>query len=584
MTETPTETPTETSTEALTVPSTETPTAAPSPITELSNRFVDDLCRLSPMTAIWEGRAEPGDTRLDDLSPDGLAEIREMATRTVADLGSAVSTGSSDDVAREVILERIGVELDKYDSGWAHAELNVIASPLQSVRMLFDVMPTATDEDWAAVAGRMAAVPVALAGYRQSLQYAADRGMVAAVRQVDKCAGQCATYAGTRSEPGFFSRLAASSGRQGALGSALADGAAAADAAYGELGRFLTGELRGRAPERDAVGEERYSLASRNFLGDTVDLLETYRWGWQEFLELESELRQVAERIAPGHGPAGAAAVLDADPAHQVIGQDGLQAWMQDLSDTAVAELGRTHFDIPEALRTLECRIAPPGGGVGAYYTGPSDDLSRPGRMWWSVEQGREEFSTWRETTVVYHEGVPGHHLQIATATYQREHLNDFQRLMSGTSGHAEGWALYAERLVRELGYLDDDGVLLGMLDSQLFRAARVVVDIGMHLELEIPAGTGFHEGERWTPELGLEFLLTRTISDPAHCRDEIDRYLGWPGQAPAYKVGERVWLAGREDARRRHGAGFDLKAFHTSALTMGGMGLGPLARRLATL
>ena len=105
-----------------------------------------------------------------------------------------------------------------------------------------------------------------------------------------------------------------------------------------------------------------------------------------------------------------------------------------------------------------------------------------------------------------------------------------------------------------------------------------------MHLELEIPAGTGFHEGERWTPELGLEFLLTRTISDPAHSRDEIDRYLGWPGQAPSYKLGERVWLRAREDARLRHGESFDLKAFHTAALNMGGMGLDPLAERLALL
>ncbi len=284
-----------------------------------------------------------------------------------------------------------------------------------------------------------------------------------------------------------------------------------------------------------------------------------------------------------GH-PAEAAEQLDNDPDYQVQGTDGLQAWMQDLSDRAVAELGDTHFEIPDAMRTLECLIAPPGGGVGAYYTGPSSDFARPGRMWWSVEAGREAFSTWREATVVYHEGVPGHHLQIATATYQKDSLNDFQRLLAGTSGHAEGWALYAERLVRELGYLEDDGVLLGMLDSQLFRAARVIVDIGMHLELEIPSGTGFHEGERWTPELGLEFLLTRTIADPAHSRDEIDRYLGWPGQAPAYKVGERIWLQGREAARANHPDGFDLKAFHTAALNMGGMGLDPLRARLATL
>jgi uncharacterized protein (DUF885 family) len=308
-------------------------------------------------------------------------------------------------------------------------------------------------------------------------------------------------------------------------------------------------------------------------------------------LAIEAELREVAERVAPGQGVQAAAAVLDADPAYLVHGLDGLQAWMQGLSDRAVEELGRSHFDIPEPIRSLECRIAPPGGGVGAYYTSPSDDFSRPGRMWWSVEAGRTEFTTWRETTTVYHEGVPGHHLQLATAVFQRDQLNDYQRLLAGTSGHAEGWALYAERLVRELGYLTDDGDLLGLLDSQLFRAARVVLDIGMHLELEIPAGTGFHEGETWTPALGLEFLLTRTLSDPAHCRDEIDRYLGWPGQAPSYKLGERVWLQGRAAARARHSnandgqaGAFDDKAFHSAALNLGGMGLDLLAQELARL
>lgn len=557
-------------------------------IDAVSNRFVSELCAASPMTAIWLGRAQIGDARLDDLSPDGLAELSDLVARTLDAAEHAPDAGPADRVSRDVISENLRLEKDKYDSGWVHAQLNVIDSPLQNVRMLFDLMPTATAADWQAIAERMAAVPTALAGYRASLVHAADGGRVAAQRQVTKCAEQCASYAGTTSSPGFFRKLAASAEKDGqldgALRGALATSAAAADRAYGELGDFLTTELRPRAPERDAVGAQRYVLASREFLGGAVDLDETYAWGWQEFLSIEAELKAVADRIAPGQGPAGAADVLSAEERYQVHGQDALQEWLQQLSDQAISELGRSHFDIPEPVEALECRIAPPGGGVGAYYTGPDDDFTRPGRMWFSVEQGREVFPIWREVTTVYHEGAPGHHLQIATATFQREHLNDFRRLLAGTSGHAEGWALYAERLMRELGYLDDDGALLGMLDGQLFRAARVVVDIGMHLELKIPAGTGFHEGETWSPELGLEFLLTRTVADPAHCRDEIDRYLGWPGQAPAYKVGERVWREGRAAAERRHGGTFDLKAFHTAALAMGGMGLGALERQLATL
>ncbi len=559
--------------------------ASTSPITDLSDAYVAEYARRRPIMATYIGVPVAQD-RLDDLSPAGLSDLHDLVTGTARRLAELPSIGPDDDIAREVLAERLAVDDARYLSGWAHADLNVLASPLQSVREVFDLMPTDTVDDAETIGRRMTAVPDALLGYRQSLRQAADGGKTAAVRQVDRCAEQCDVYSGRAAETGFFSGLAAtlSAAVPDALAADLATAAAGADAAYGDLADFLRRDLRDRAPDKDAVGRDRYAVASRDFLGAVIDLEETYRWGWSEFLSIEAELRAVADRIAPGEGPAGAAAALDRDPAHQLTGVDGLRSWMQDLSDRAIDELGRTHFEMPEPVRRLECLIAPPGGIVGAYYSGPSDDFSRPGRMWWGVEPGREVFNIWRETSTVYHEGVPGHHLQIATCVHRRDALNDFQRLMADYSAHAEGWALYAERLVRELGYLVDDGQLLGLLDSQLFRAARVVLDIGMHLELEIPAGTGFHEGERWTPELGLEFLLTRTVSDPAHCRYEIDRYLGWPGQAPGYKVGERVWLAGRDASRRRHGDAFDLKAFHTAALNMGPMGLDVLGRRLAQL
>ena len=552
-----------------------------STINALSNAFVAALAELSPMTATQLGIGGLDD-QLDDLSPTGLSAVDDLVVRTIDEISAAPSTGRLDDVAREVILERLVLQRDRFDSGWQHATLNVIDSPVQMVRMVFDITPTDTSDQQGVFAARMSAVPAALDGYQQSLRWAAARGRVSAVRQVTKCAEQCAAFGGANG-PGFFTstveRLEGASNRE-----RLLEAARAAEQAYLDLGRFLTDELLPMAPAKDAVGAERYSLASREFLGATIDQQQTYAWGWDEFLAIEAEVREVAGRISPDADPHSAARILDADPAYLVHGKEGLQAWMQGLSDRALDDLGKASFDLPPPIRKLECRIAPPGGGVGAYYMPPSDDFSRPGRMWWSVEPDRESFSTWRETTVVYHEGVPGHHLQLATAVFQRERLNDFQRLLAGTSGHAEGWALYAERLVRELGYLDNDGDLLGMLDSQLFRAARVIVDIGMHLELQIPRGTGFHEGETWTPELGLEFLLARTLNEPAQCRDELDRYLGWPGQAPSYKVGERVWLLARDAARRRAGDGFDEEAFHTAALNLGGMGLEALALQLETL
>ena len=256
---------------------------------------------------------------------------------------------------------------------------------------------------------------------------------------------------------------------------------------------------------------------------------------------------------------------------------------MQDKSDAAVDALADVHFDIPEPIRRLECMIAPTHDGV-MYYTQPAEDFSRPGRMWWSVPEGQTDFSTWRETTTVYHEGVPGHHLQLAQTIYRRETLNRWQRSMCWVSGHGEGWALYAERLMDELGYLEDPGDKLGMLDGQMMRAVRVVVDLGMHLELPIPPGTGFHDGEHWTPALGWEYMTANVNIEEAQLAFELDRYLGWPGQAPAYKVGERTWFQAREDARRRKGADFDLKTFHRQALDLGSIGLAPLREALARL
>jgi uncharacterized protein (DUF885 family) len=258
---------------------------------------------------------------------------------------------------------------------------------------------------------------------------------------------------------------------------------------------------------------------------------------------------------------------------------------MQALTDETIADMHGTHFDIPEPVRRMECCIAPTSDG-GIYYSGPSEDFSRPGRMWWAVPAGIDAFSTWREVTTVYHEGVPGHHLQIAQSQARADLLTRWQRLMGFCSGHGEGWALYAERLMDELGYLDDPGNRLGMLDAQAFRAARVIVDIGMHLELEIPADNpfGFHPGERWTPELGYEFMRAHCRTPDESLRFEVNRYLGWPGQAPAYKVGERIWLQARDDAKARDGSSFDLKAFHRAALDLGSLGLDPFREALARL
>lgn len=552
------------------------PVRARTAIDAVADAYTDTLIRLNPSFATELGL--PGhETGYQDFTPAGREEFAAAARETLAALDGLEPADDVDAVTLDAMRERLGLKLEFHASGWDLAELNNIASPAQDIRSIFDLMPTDTAEQWEHIAGRAHNVPAALDGYMASLRAAKDGGKVAAARQVSIVMEQATRYA---AEDGFFAKLAAGARTAGGplpaeLQATLDAGAAAAGAGYSRLARFLEAELLPAAPARDAVGRERYALASREFLGATVDLEETYAWGVQELDRIIAEQEAVAAEIRPGATVGEAKEVLNNDPARRIKGTDALIAWMQRLSDKAVADLAGVHFEIPDVMKTLECRIAPTNDG-GIYYTGPSDDFSRPGRMWWSVPPGEDTFTTWAETTTVFHEGVPGHHLQIGTATYRRELLNKWRRNVSWTSGHGEGWALYAEKLMQELGYLADPGDHMGMLDMQRMRAARVVFDIGVHLELEMPARWG---SGTWTADKGLEFLKANLDISEGQLQFEFARYLGWPGQAPSYKVGQRLWEQIRAELESR--PGFELKAFHTKALNIGSVGLDALRRAL---
>jgi uncharacterized protein (DUF885 family) len=439
-------------------------------------------------------------------------------------------------------------------------------------------MPTATAENWQDIAKRLGNVGGAVDGYIETLRKGMADGVVPARRQVVEVAVQARKHA----DPlGFFFDMTGDAKLDGdaevpdALKADLHKGAESAADGYARLAEFLETELAPVATEQDGVGRDLYALRSRAFLGAKIDLDETYEWGREELQRMVDEQNAIANEIKPGASVEEAIEFLDNDQSRKLNGTDALQKWMQATSDKAVEELSREHFDIPEQIRTLQCMIAPTQEG-GIYYTGPSDDFSRPGRMWWSVPEGVTQFDTWRELTTVYHEGVPGHHLQIAQATFNRATLNTWRRLLAGTSGHAEGWALYAERLMQELGYLDDPADRLGMLDGQRMRAARVVLDIGVHLGKPRLDGKG-----TWDADYALEFMRANVNMNDAFVRFEVNRYLGWPGQAPSYKVGQRIWEQVRDAAQKKAGADFSFKQFHKDALDIGGVGLDTLKAEL---
>jgi uncharacterized protein (DUF885 family) len=556
-------------------------------IDDLANRYVDEWAPLDPIGATYVGIAGYDD-KLTDLSPDGYGALAAQARRALTELDNLRPDDECERVTKEAMQERLGLDLARFEAGETTSEVNVISCALHSVRAIFDLMPVDGEPAAANIAARLHAVPTALRQWQTTLRDAADRGHVAPARQMIEVAKQCDIWTDPRGD-NFFPDLADRVKRATVLPPSLAAdldrGADVARQAIAEISDFLRTELAPRGRPKQAAGHERYQLASRYFLGAQIDLAETYAWGFDELARIEAEMRRVADKISPGASVDEAVEALDAEPARNIEGKDAFRDWMQALADRTIEELGGTHFDIPAPVRRIECMLAPTSDGS-IYYTGPTEDFSRPGRMWWAVPLGVNVFSTWREVTTVYHEGVPGHHLQIAQTQVRADLLNRWRRLLCWCSGHCEGWALYAERLMDELGYLADPGDKLGMLDAQAMRAARVIVDIGMHLELEIPPRNAFdfHPGERWTPELGWEFMRAHCRTPEENLRFELNRYLGWPGQAPAYKVGERIWLRAREEAKARKGAAFDLKTFHRQALNLGALGLDPLKAALSRL
>jgi uncharacterized protein (DUF885 family) len=549
----------------------------PSEIDRIAEEWVSTLADLDPDVAIWIGL--PGrHGEYADTSPAGHERYIAEARRTLAALQSAEPVDDVDWVTKTDLTSDLRLDLEASDAGLWKRDVNVIASPAQELRNVYDLMPTATEADWSTIAEKLGNLPGAVDGYIETLRLGIRDGDVPARRQVREVLEQLGRH--TARDGFFFSFTAAAAPEDGgalpeSLRADLASGAEIAAAAYGKLADFFRDELAPAAREDDAFGRELYELNSRRFLGAKIDLDETYEWGIEELERMVAEQNRIANEIQPGATVEEAIAVLDADPKRILHGTDALQKWMQQLSDRAVEELSRSHFDIPDPVKKLECRIAPTQEG-GIYYTSPSDDFSRAGRMWWSVPEGVTEFGTWRETTTVYHEGVPGHHLQLGQAVYNRATLNTWRRQLAGTSGHAEGWALYAERLMEELGYLDDPGDRLGMLDGQRMRAARVVLDIGVHLGKPRLDGTGV-----WDFDYAFEFMKRNVNMNEPFVRFEVNRYFGWPGQAPSYKVGQRIWEQLRDEYRARQGDAYSAKEFHKKALDLGGVGLDTLRAAL---
>ncbi len=538
-------------------------------IFELSDTYITESAALSPISSTYLGNSELDD-QLDDFSLHGMEVSAELVRKTLKTLASLQPIDEIDRIAKAVMQERLESGLALHDSEESAVLWNVLTSPPSNIRQVFEMMPKESDTHFSNIAARLLAVDKAHKSWISGIESVAKSGKTTSQRQVEGVAKQLDGYAN-----GGYSTMAKNFDPENKY-PAMHEAAKMAEKSSAQTSKYLREVYFAIANPLDAVGADRYAQWARYFTGAQLDLRATYEWGVADLKAINDRMWKIAEKIKPGAKTLREVADhLDQDPAYAIKGKDAILKKLLDFTAAAVKQMDGTHFDIDDRIKFCDARLAPEGSASAPYYMPPSEDLSRPGITWLPL-LGKDEVSWWHLASTWYHEAVPGHHLQVATATLEKERLSRFQRTAAWCSGYGEGWALYAERFMDELGAFDEPGIEMGFLSAQALRAARIVVDIGMHL------GYTDENGEVWNAQSAKATLMNKALLDDVHSTSETDRYLGWPGQAISYKVGERVWVKARDDAKARLGEKFSLKKFHSYALKLGPMGLDPFAAELA--
>jgi uncharacterized protein (DUF885 family) len=356
---------------------------------QVADAYVDELIALDPVTGTFLGVKESS-SRLPDLSPAGQEALAELQRATLARLDEAERRpGADSGIERRcarLLRERLTAELAVHEADEGLRAVGNLGTVAHSVREVFTVTPAETEEDWAAIAERLRAVPAALAGYRESLALGLERKLYAAPRPTETFVGQLTEWADTGGGRGWFEDFAAAG--PDALRTELDEGARAATAAVVELRDWMRDvyapSIEG-AP--NTVGRERYARWARYYNGTDLDLDEAYAYGWSEYHRLLGEMKKEAEKILPGAGtPWVALAHLDEHGRH-IEGVDEVRAWLQGVMDRAIESLDGTHFDLAERVRRVESRIAPAGSAAAPYYTPPRacraiTSSSRSGCTW----------------------------------------------------------------------------------------------------------------------------------------------------------------------------------------------------------
>ncbi len=546
-----------------------TPAAA---LARLADDYWEWRMREFPTSATRNGDHRYDD-RLTDVGPEARAargrDLRAFRERLAALPADRLS--EPDRVTADVLKVTLDLEIEEPDHGFWQWNVDQMFGPQVSFFQLLTFHPTGTEQDLENLAARLEAFPRHLDQYRRNLAEGLREKRVPPRVAVERVIAQIRRHVerGADKSPlaEALARIPAETpaARREALAARLRSGLAGCVLpALSRLGDFLERELLPVSRTEPGVchipgGREAYAFRIRQHTRDGLTAEELHRVGLEEVASIRKEMETIAARAERPGDLNGYLEFVEKDPRNFYATREEVLDDARRLLEEATAKLPRFFGKLPKT----PCVVKPieeyrERDAVAAFYEGPPEDLSRPG-VYWSNTYEPGTRSRYNMTALTVHEAVPGHHLQIALAT-ESKGLPAFRR-HGGFTAYVEGWALYTERLADEMGMYRTDLERLGMLTYQAWRATRLVVDTGLH-------------AKGWSRDQALAVMKENLAISEPEIVNEVDRYIIWPGQALAYKVGQREIQALRAEAEKALGGKFDLRAFHDTVLANGAIPL----------
>jgi uncharacterized protein (DUF885 family) len=544
-----------------------------SPVDRLADRFWEDLLELNPTTATVYGDERYND-RLEDPSPAGRAKARRLMERTKAEAEAIPADGLSveERITRDMLIVIADQAIEQDDQGtYRLAVVDQIGGPQTILPQICQFQRADTPERLEQFLARLEAYRDFMAANADIVREGLDTGLTAPRIVAERTVAQLERLLAVPLDEAVVPQLAqvTSEADREKVRRITEDVIYPADRAFLDVlkGDYLKATREDPGLWSAPNGDQIYRTQARAWTTLEIDPQAVHEIGLEELRIVDVGRRAIASR-AGAASPAEYRQRLADDPANTPRSKDELLARAREDIARAMEVAPRYFGTLPKAgcdvmaVEEFKERDAP-----FAYYFPPSTDGSRGG-IYYANGYDLPSRKYTKLATTTYHEAVPGHHFQIALEQ-ENEQLSTFRRLGARIVGGAyvEGWGLYSEKLADEMGLYRNEGERFGMLDAVAWRAARLVVDTGLH-------------ALRWTRQQSIDFLLEAGLSETDAVL-ETDRYICWPGQALTYMMGCREIERLRHELEARDGARFDLREFHDQVLAHGSLPLATLAREL---